>query len=89
MTEIKQQPPLVVFTPPPKKRNFSGGIVPGSLSGRRPIVSMPVEEENEHSELLKRVGKMGTEFRAWKKDPDNARALDAALRWKSEQGSEV
>ena len=73
-----------------KKRSFVG-LIPGELHGGSKLNYQPITPPTEaeiHGNLLKEVGKMSSqEYVRWKRDPNNAQKLQAALAWKKSQRS--
>jgi hypothetical protein len=66
-----------------KKRRFNGGLQPGVSVRGLPIQRVAVEPQDADKELLARVAKMDSkQFRKFKADPANVKALDEAQRRK-------
>ena len=89
--ENKNVVPAVPVSPVPASRMCPrtripvSGIEPGSLHGRRADFNPEPQQEpgQEHRDLLRKVGKMdAAEFKTFKNNPANLKALDAAQRWK-------
>jgi hypothetical protein len=93
MSEIKQPDTPITPTPIPEvqRRSFNSGLVPGELHGGSKLnyqPTTPPTEEEIHGNLMKEVGKMSSqEYVRWKRDPNNAHKLQAALAWKKSQRS--
>ena len=92
--ESKKVDPTMFISKSPMKtgrRIPTGGIEPGSLTGRRPDFNPAPESEpgQEHRDLLRRVGSMtAEEFKTFKSSPENLKKLEMAQRYKKESRNE-
>jgi hypothetical protein len=77
------QPASPILPEPIKKKSFNGGLEPGFSIRSFPLKRIDSEVEDADKELLTRVGKMDSkEFKKFKADPSNVKALDEAQKRK-------
>ena len=83
MSKDKIQPAAPILPEPIKKKSFNGGLEPGVSIHSASLRRVPLESEDANKELLARVAKMDSkQFRKFKSDPENVKALDEAQRRK-------